>query len=97
MSETKVKAGEVINFSQGCYSDYGYCGNVVIRKDFDLMNAKEEFKIFCKDLDEWNICASEFVTWMVTNLYVAPMESREIHLGEYSEILGESTYEWGKQ
>lgn len=95
--ETSVRMGEVIAFSGGEYSDYSYCGLVVFRKACDLMEAKEAFKKFTIATMTDGYCESDrstFVTWLVANEYCLPLEEREIHLGSYGELLGESTYDW---
>lgn len=77
----QVKIGEIILFSEGCYSDYGYCGKVVFIKDCDLLKSKSDFLI-SHDKQEWGF-QSLFVTWLVANQICMPLECREIHLGEY--------------
>ena len=97
MSETNTKLdiGKIINFSSGEYSNYGYVGNVVALKSFDLKDALEDFEpAFAAEqalrglksdyLDDPS--PQDFVAWLCAHSYVVEIEAREVHLGSYGDI-----------
>ena len=89
---TKVSTGEIIFFSDGCYSDYGYCGKVVFIKDCDLSELLAIYHAAQKELyektDDYSDkpSANGFVSWLCAGQLCVTIEAREIHLGEYGEL-----------
>ena len=86
-----LKAGELIVFSEGIYSDYGYSGSYVVLQDVSEKEIKELEKsinnkkdsAFCTD--SW----FEFESACIKKGWLAQINLREIHLGSYSLELDE--------
>lgn len=90
---TKVLRGEIILFSSGEYSDYGYRGQVIFTKDCELKEARDTYKAHCKKTKE-SADPGGFVTFLCALEFCVPLQCREIHLGSYGELLGEDTLDW---
>lgn len=92
MQNYSVKAGEVIAFSKGRYSDYGVCCYVVFRKDCDIEQLAKEWGREQRDngaKNEWYFpSGEEFFAWLVINEYAVDFTIREIHIGDYGLQIG---------
>ena len=86
-NELKFGPGKVIFFSEGEYSDYGYCGRVVTLRDLDLRAVADEFRRQYKATDEYDTPDPDsFVAWLCANQYVVEIDSNEVHLGSYGRL-----------
>lgn len=74
--------GTIVLFSEGEYSNFGYCGEVVTLQDLDLDAAIAEFK----DGKEYERGPSDFIAHLVATQVVAPLDCSTVHLGSYGEL-----------
>lgn len=86
-SEMKVDAGEILAFSEGEYSDYGYRGHVVAIKDFDLgqmmrQHISERIEQYAEEYSP----TDGFETFLVASGVVVPLTCREVHIGSYGNV-----------
>ena len=84
----KIKAGTIVNFSEGCYSDYGYIGTFVALQDI----TKEDYEKAAKpevEKDSYESCSSAVVANLVLAGKLADVNSVVVHLGEYGEVPSE--------
>jgi hypothetical protein len=84
----EIAAGEVINLSEGEYSDYGYAGNVVFRHSCNLETLAFEWMRSIYDeavnTDWYNgLGIAPFIAWLIVEGHAVPFECREIHVGSY--------------
>lgn len=83
----KIKAGTVLVFDHGEYSDYSFSGPFRVLKDFDQADVAEKFRDDWRSQprEEWNDTPSEtdFIAWMNKNGYVEDMPSHQWHIGAY--------------
>ncbi len=90
----EYKAGMVIQFTEGSYSDYRLSGNVVTLKDINLIDLAKKYWDECKETIKYNWCGKEktstriphtspdFSAWLIMKEYVFPANIEEVHLGE---------------
>lgn len=87
-----MKAGTHVTFTSGEYSDYGICAHVVFRKDCDLEELMRDWVRHLRatpheQRDKWfRADQGSFVAWLQSEQVVAPVDTREIHLGSYGEV-----------
>lgn len=85
--ENVFPAGTVILFTQGCYSDYGLCGEVVTLKVCNLPELVLAYKAtLALKIDRSREDPSDFVAWLVMHGWAAPLESSTVHLGDYGRV-----------
>ncbi len=80
-TNTKFKAGEIIQFTSGMYSDKVSQGIFVAIQDFDLF---EEVKSIPKDSDEdidW-LNIDRFIAILITREILMPVKYRDFHLSD---------------
>lgn len=76
------KAGTIVLFSNGEYSDYDYCGHVVTQHDCDFSALVEEFKAQYKPKAHYDTPEpGTFVAWLCAKQHVVEINCTEIHLG----------------
>lgn len=79
--------GKIILFSEGRYSDYGYCGNVVTIAELNIKQAIDDYKAQYKPKDKWDTPEpSSFVAWLCATQKCVEIDAREIHLGSYGDL-----------
>lgn len=89
------KAGSVLLFSQGEYSDFSVCGEVVIIKDCELPELVRTYEQQWYDKSEewerqWNSPEKDGLAgWMIANGWAMPLEASIVHLGNYSSFAPE--------
>jgi hypothetical protein len=84
---TKLMPGQLVSLTQGEYSDFGIVDIVVVRKECDLKELREEFLKQHEPKHQWDTGdPSAFVAWMAREEYVASASYSEIHLGGYGRI-----------
>lgn len=81
----KIRAGTVLVFDHGEYSDYSFTGPFRVLKDFDQAEVSEQFREQWKAPNEWrnNPDESEFISWMNLTGYVEDLPSHQWHIGSY--------------
>ena len=92
--------GELILFSREEYSDYYVARTVVVLKDFDAnallpVWAEEHGKrlhntpstTYPSGSYRRNMGQPEFYDWLIENGYVAPVKTRELHVGFSDEVM----------
>jgi len=80
------KAGEIIDFTVGEYSDYRNIDILIMTK---TTNLDEEAKAFIADAatkKNWSVAVEDFVTWLITHERAVPLAHDEINIGEYGAI-----------
>ena len=87
----EIDAGEVINLSEGEYSDYGYVGSMVFRHSCNLETLTFEWmrSIYDEAVNtEWydGGKSAAFIAWLVVEGHAVPFECRDIHIGDYSHV-----------
>lgn len=96
----EIGMGEIVSLSSGEYSDYCVNGTFISQKSFNLSSAKDTFKVFVNE-NKKDFCYSDiqeqFLTWLVANEYLMPLDTREIHLGTYGEICDESIWVFAEE
>lgn len=96
MKANKVKAGEVLIFTNGCYSDYTLQFVGVVFRDFDIEEQKQEFmKNFPLEEDrekfikygkyETRLEASSdmFISFLIKEGLIVSPSATEVHCGDY--------------
>ena len=89
MKNLDLKAGSLIVFSEGEYSDYGYIGAFVVLQDVtDAQMRDIEARLTTKaDEDACGHCEiGQFVTACIREGWLAEINLREIHLGNYDRL-----------
>ena len=81
------RAGDTIVLSNGCYSDYCFSGPYKVLVDFSMLQAAENHcKLFKPNSWHSKPNASGFEAYLVTSGLIEQIESKEIHLGDYSNL-----------
>lgn len=85
--------GVIILFSEGQYSDFGYCGEVVTLVELHLQDEIDAWRNgLGKDedgswiADNWHNGPDVFVAHLVATQKVAPLACNTVHLGSYGEV-----------
>lgn len=79
----KINMGEIITFSTGEYSDYGYCGTVIFTKNVDLIKfVQTEF--VGKSYRE--LIIEDIASALVARELALPLQTREIYLGNWDFV-----------
>ena len=81
----KIKAGTIVNFSEGSYSDYGYLGTFVALQDI----TQEDYEKAAKGESEkpnYESSPSAVVANLVKTGKLVDVNSVEVHLGDYGEV-----------
>lgn len=90
MATEEIKAGAVVCFSTGCYSDYSVGSFARVLKPIneavwkDMTDACTHPREWDKDGDP-RFNSDEAVPWFVKNGYIEEVEYQELHLGDYAE------------
>jgi hypothetical protein len=82
------RAGSVILFTKGSYSDFETSGLVVAIKECNLPLLAQEFaRAYEPDPERhWqHAIPTEFPAWLIVNGYAMPVDVSEVHLGDYDE------------
>ncbi|TKD50181.1 hypothetical protein [Sphingomonas baiyangensis] len=83
----KYAPGKIVLFSEGEYSDYGYCGHVVTLQECDFAALAEDYKKAFKAKDDWDRAEpSSFVAWLCARQYCAEINVNEVYLGAYGRL-----------
>ena len=72
----KFGAGVAIQFTEGCYSDFGLAGAVVTLKECDLIDLGKQY-IAEFDEDDWD--RPDFSSWLVMKGHAFPAEIQQVH------------------
>lgn len=74
--------------SSGEYSDYSWSGPYRPLKKFTVREALDAFKAQWKPNDEWDETPTpeEFEGWLVSQRWIDPISSDEIHIGGYGQL-----------
>lgn len=84
MENYKLNRGEIITFSTGEYSDYGYNGSVIMLEDVDLAEFIKEHFI---GLDVYGAGEIDTVaSHLIAKQKALPLENREVHIGTYGRF-----------
>ena len=83
-----LEAGEIINFSTGEYSDYEYCGSLIITKTINIRD------FFLKNYVGKNLDSDSIPSQLVAHGYALPLECREFHIGSYGDVDFADDYEY---
>ena len=89
MSETKLKAGQMVMFATGSYSDYRVNSVVVVRKPFDLAKQLDRFVKDVLKTGEYQYPEANsdtFIGWLCANDFIASVACSEIHIGGTYDI-----------
>ena len=81
----RIKAGTIINFSEGEYSDYGYIGTFVALQDI----TQEDYEKAAKGESEkpnYESSSSAVVANLVLTGKLVDVNSIEVHLGAYGKV-----------
>ena len=85
-----LTAGELVVFSEGEYSDYGYMGAFVVLQDVPeaaMLEVVEEVNAAADaDDDFYYNRSSLFIAALIRRGYLASINLREIHIGTYGEL-----------
>lgn len=84
-----LKAGSLIVFSEGQYSDYGYRGAYVVLCDVSeamMKDAVRVTKLQASQLDDSFGSISRFEPELIRRGWLATIDLREIYLGSYGEL-----------
>lgn len=79
-----LKAGELIVFSEGEYSDYGYRGQYVALQNVSEEQLKE---VGDKANEEGYGAVDRFISMCIREGWLADINMREIHLGSYGDLI----------
>ena len=95
MQNLDLKAGELICFSEGAYSDYGYNGHFVVLQDV----SESEMEQLARDLiaeesemartgtsGHYGFAKSAFIPRAIRNGWLLSVNCREIHTGSYGSL-----------
>ena len=88
----ELKAGRIITFSEGEYSDYRYCGTFVALQDVpkeEMMDAVAKIKKVQEASDDEGIFtdgSGEFLAEMIQRGWLAIIDMQEIHIGSYGHL-----------
>jgi hypothetical protein len=79
--------GTILLLSEGEYSDFGYCGQLVTLKTCHLADLIDAYRA-ARTLENPDIHQgpSDFVAWLITTEHAAPLQYSEAHLGDYGEL-----------
>lgn len=93
MQNLELKAGRLVVFSCGEYSDYGYRGSYVALVDVSDAEMREladqvnrEANRINEETDDYARAVEMFEAEMIRKGWIAIIEMREIHIGSYSEL-----------
>jgi hypothetical protein len=87
ITNMNISMGEIILFSEGNYSDYGYCGRVIFTMNCNLNLLVRIYRSETnKENKTYSDQVAKFPSWLVAKGFCVPLESREIWLGEYDEF-----------
>lgn len=78
--------GTILLFSEGSYSDFGYCGETVTLVDLDLPAEIAAWREMHPDEIDWKYGPSAFVAHLVATQKVAPLECQTVHIGEFGDV-----------
>ncbi len=88
MQNTELKAGRLVTFSCGEYSDYSYQGTYVPLRDV----SKDQMQEFCDSIksesDEDYSCDphSMFIAKLISEGCLVVVDMQEIHIGSYGDL-----------
>lgn len=86
----KFPPGKILFFSEGCYSDFGYVGQVVTLQDVDLVALGKEFHSLYVPRHKYDKPhASDFVAWLCAQQKCAGLDCSEVYCGDYDFTLGD--------
>ena len=84
-----IKAGELICFSEGEYSDYGYSGHFVALQDIarsQLWALAQSLRDQEEDGGEYGQAKEQYIPCMIANGWLLSINCREIHIGSYGSL-----------
>ena len=84
MGSTELKAGKMVIFSQGEYSDYCYMGAFVALKDLSENQLRKMVEPLKKGEYQDNL--DEVVALLIREGFLLELDYTEIHVGSYSTI-----------
>lgn len=73
--------GSVLQFTTGQYSDFRTCGLLVAVQNLDLPKLAQKMTAGKHRYDGAE--HEDFASWLVANGHAMPVDSSEVHLGEY--------------
>lgn len=79
--------GTIILFSEGVYSDFGYCGEVRLLMDLDVKKVEKEYRaahVLVKQNEYDEPSQSGYVGWLIRTGIAEPLECQQVHLGDYN-------------
>jgi hypothetical protein len=89
----ELKAGQLVVFSTGEYSDYGYRGSYVVLRDVpatEMVEIADQVRAEVKAEEEktgWSDGVHQkFQAALIRRACLADINLREIHLGSYGEL-----------
>jgi hypothetical protein len=83
----KHKAGTIVVFETGKYSDYAFDGPYKVLRDFDTRTAADEGIAQYKQEDVWDRFGPyELVPYLVSAGYVEEIPHVNEHIGSYGEL-----------
>lgn len=86
MTDTLIYSrGTIIIFEEGEYSDFGYCGQVVVLRKLDLRAEVAAWKASVKE-DDWDKGPDMFVADLIARQIVAPLDCQTVHIGSYGRV-----------
>ena len=81
-----LKAGELLVFSTGSYSDYGYQGSYVVLRDIASAEMEEIATQINSDGDKYD-SQDRFQAELIRRGCLLTINMREIHLGDWGEVI----------
>lgn len=91
--ELRYPKGTIVLFSEGQYSDFGYCGQVVTLCDLDLRAEVNSWRIALGKDEDGNWIADNydhgpdvFVAHLIASQVCAPLECSTVHIGSYGRV-----------
>lgn len=83
----QYKAGTIIQFTNGEYSDFGNLAMVKALHDLDLPALVQRFVAEYPSKDEWDTAEPHgFAAWLIVQGSVEAFDREEVHLGAYGHF-----------
>lgn len=82
----RFKAGALVMFEHGEYSDFGTLGLYRVVKDVDLQEMARRFRAVQVDPDDTYVDCGGFPPFLESEGYLESVDHRAVHLGSYNEF-----------
>lgn len=91
-TEREIQKGQILVFTNGCYSDYTLQGVYISKKDFYASEAKKEYekhiekvnKEYEKESGILGMTSGGFISFLLKNDFIEATGALNVHLGDYN-------------